>query len=444
MRLLLVGFGGLLISAGMTEAQDAAKLATAAQAILKEHCYSCHGEAGAAEGGVNYVLEVPRLISRGKLVAGNAVKSKLYTQVKTGNMPKDAEPLGKADIETLKLWIDAGAPDFNPPAAQREFISPAKMFEFIKADLEAIDSRKRPLIRYFTLTHLYNAGLSDDELATYRNGLAKLINSLSWAPDIAVPQPIDPAKTIFRLDIGDVEWSAATWDRILAENPYGVTYDTAAATACYQHCATTQPFVRGDWFVARASIPPLYHDILELPRTDLELEKKLQVDVKRNLQTDRAARAGFNGSGVSNNNRLIERHRSNLTRGAYWKSYDFGGNDGTKNLFANPAGRNGQDTFAADGGELIFSLPNGLQGYMLIDAKGERIDKGPINIVSDPKRPDKAVVNGLSCMSCHAKGMIEKTDQVRPAVLGNPNGYTAEVLASVKALYPPEDDFLKT
>ena len=191
------------------------------------------------------------------------------------------------------------------------------MFEFIKADLEAIDSRKRPLIRYFTLTHLYNAGRSNDQLATYRNGLAKLINSLSWASDIAVLQPIDPAKTIFRLDIGDVEWSAATWDRILAENPYGVTYDTAAATACYKHCTTTQPFVRGDWFVARASIPPLYHDILELPRTDLELEKKLQVDVKRNLQTDRAARAGFNGSGVSNNNRLIERHRSNLTRGAY-------------------------------------------------------------------------------------------------------------------------------
>jgi mono/diheme cytochrome c family protein len=225
MRLLLVGLGGLLISAGMAAAQDVA-LAKRAQAILKENCYGCHGEAGATEGGVNYVLEVPRLISRGKLVAGNAVRSKLYTQVKTGNMPKDSEPLSKADIETLRQWIDAGAPDFNPPAAKREFISPAKMFEFLKADLEAIDCRKRPLIRYFTLTHLYNAGLSDDELATYRNGLAKLINSLSWAPDIVVPQPIDPAKTIFRLDIGDVEWSAATWDRILQQ------IESTQATGC--------------------------------------------------------------------------------------------------------------------------------------------------------------------------------------------------------------------
>lgn len=92
----------------------------------------------------------------------------------------------------------------------------------------------------------------------------KLINSLSWAPDIVVPKAIDPAKTIFRLDIGDIDyWSDATWDRILSENPYGVTYSTASATACYQQCKTQQPFVRGDWFVARASIPPLYHDILD-------------------------------------------------------------------------------------------------------------------------------------------------------------------------------------
>ena len=47
-------------------------LATKAQAILKEHCYSCHGEGGLAEGGVNYVLDVQRLVSRGKVVPKNS------------------------------------------------------------------------------------------------------------------------------------------------------------------------------------------------------------------------------------------------------------------------------------------------------------------------------------------------------------------------------------
>ena len=432
-----------LSSFAVAAAETPAELAKKAQAILKERCYSCHGEGGTAEGGVNYVLDVSRLVSRGKLIAGSSVRSKLYTQVKTGNMPKDMEPLSKGEIETLKRWIDAGASDFNPPVAKRDFISTSRMFEYMKADLDTIDSQDRPLIRYFTLTHLYNAGLSDDELTTYRHGLVKLINSLSWAPAITVPHPIDPSQTIYRLNIRRVEWSAATWNDILAQNPYGVTFTNAAASACYRYCETPQPFIRGDWFVARASVPPLYHDILKLPKTDKELEKKLLVDVRRNLQTGNAARAGFNGSGVSNNNRLIERHRSNMTRGAYWKSYDFGGNDGDKNLFANPAGADGQDTFHADGGELIFNLPNGLQGYMLIDGKGQRIDKGPTSIVSDPKRPDRAVVNGLSCMSCHAKGIIEKDDQVRDIVFRSPNGYTLEARTGVQALYPPKEDFVK-
>ena len=176
---VVVGFCLLSDRAFAADADIA--LAKQAKAVLEKHCYACHGEGGAAEGGVNYVLDVPRLVSRGTVVARNSAMSKLFTQVRDGNMPKDGAPLSKVEMETLQQWIDAGATDFNPPVAKREFISTAKMFEFMQADLAAIDSRKRPLIRYFTLTHLYNAGLSDDELATYRNGLSKLINSLSWA-----------------------------------------------------------------------------------------------------------------------------------------------------------------------------------------------------------------------------------------------------------------------
>ena len=41
------------------------------------------------------------------------------------------------------------------------------------------------------------------------------------------------------------------------------------------------PFVRADWFIATASLPPLYHDILDLPKTDKELEIQLQQLVKQ-------------------------------------------------------------------------------------------------------------------------------------------------------------------
>ena len=123
------------------------------------------------------------------------------------------------------------------------------------------------------------------------------------------------------------------------------------------------PFLHVDWFVATVSLPPLYHDILDLPETDRELEARLEVNVVENIRNAagrRVWRAGFNDSGVSNNNRVLERHTSRY--GAYWKSYDFAGSVGTQNIFTHPL------SFTHDGGEIIFNLSNGLQAYYLVDA----------------------------------------------------------------------------
>ena len=46
---------------------------------------------------------------------------------------------------------------------------------------------------------------------------------------------------------------------------------------------------------------------------------------------------------------------------------------------------------------------------MLVDANNRRIDKAPTAIVSDPRRPDRAVEPGVSCMSCHLTGIQPKT-----------------------------------
>ena len=135
---------------------------------------------------------------------------------------------------------------------------------------------------------------------------------------------------------------------------------------------TDIPSVHVDWFIATASTPPLYHDLLSLPLTDRDLETRLEVDVARNLVNApgvRVWRAGFNNSGVSTNNRVVERHASRY--GAYWKSYDFAGSVGKQNVLTNPL------SFTHDGGEAIFNLPNGLQGYYLVNASGFRLDGAP-------------------------------------------------------------------
>ena len=150
-----------------------------------------------------------------------------------------------------------------------------------------------------------------------------------------------------------------------------------------------------------------------------------------NFRRNRLARAGFAKSFVSSQNRLVERH--DALYGAYWKSYDFKPNSAVAKLTRYPLGplllfdNDGKkvkndyadQAFAHDGGEIIFNLPNGLQGYFLVDGRGHRLDKGPTAIVSDPRRPDRAVENGISCMSCHAQGIIVKADQVRDSLAKN-------------------------
>jgi WD40 repeat protein len=191
----------------------------------------------------------------------------------------------------------------------------------------------------------------------------------------------------------------------------------------------------------------LYYDLLQLPTNLSELERQLRVDVALDIQQERVARAGFIGSGISRNNRLLERH--DAMNGYYWRTYDFEAipqnltdRDNLlpdrRNLFAYPLGPGQTDnTFRHAAGEAIFSLPNGLQGYILVNANNVRTDKGATAIVSDPKRPDRAVEAGVSCINCHARGILPKDDQIRDHVAKNPKAFSKADAELIKALYPP-------
>ena len=201
-------------------AADPNPLAAKAHDVLKAHCYKCHGEAGNIEGGMNYILDLGRLVARKKVVPNKADQSPLWKRVAAGAMPPpDAKDrLSDAEKAALKAWIDGGAP---PLAAgpKAEFVSQTRVNDWVLADLEKIDRRSRRFQRYFTLTHLANAGLGEDELRTYRNALSKLINSLSWHPKVRNPEPIDPTGTVYRIDLRWYMWDATTWNRVLQDYP---------------------------------------------------------------------------------------------------------------------------------------------------------------------------------------------------------------------------------
>jgi len=446
----------LLAAAGPAAADDKTELAAKTAAVFRAHCYRCHGENGAIEGGLNYVGDLSKLVARKKVVPGNPDASRLFKRIDDGTMPPpDEKPRPTAaEVAAVRAWIEAGAPGAEA-AAPRAAVTSGDVNDAVLADLEKTDRRARRFQRYFTLNHLYNAGLSDEELQTYRNAVSKLVNSLSWNPRVAVPVAVDPAKTVLRIDLRWYQWDATIWNRVLQEYPYGVLDDTVAARAVSVGTAAKIPLVRGDWFVATASRAPLYYDVLQLPSNLADLERQLRVDATLNIQQERVMRVGFNGSGISRFNRVLERHDS--AQGMYWRTYDFdeppanlteraNGNllADRRNIFAFPLGPNVAETpFQHAGGEAIFALPNGLHAYVLAKADNTRLDKGPIAIVSDPKRPDRAVEAGVSCMSCHVTGILPKADQIRDHLAKNPKAFTRTDADTIRALYPDKEKSLE-
>ena len=403
----------LIFISGYQIADAQQEFAKKAYAVFEQHCLNCHGEGGRYADDLT--IQYDELIETRAVIPRDPDNSELYKRLlgntdRGSQMPLGQEPLDNDKKDTIRRWIEAGAPNWGEEPPKQDFcITPEAMLKEIYDHVEALDAFDRPFARYFTLTHLYNAGTIKKDLRAYRNALSKLINSLSWDYEVAQPKPIDKEKTIYHIDLRHYEWNKNDrWYQIEQAYPYRIDFKSPMYITVLQETRCEVPFVRADWFIATASLPPLYHEILDLPETTQELEAELDVDVEENIQEapgKRVWRAGFNNSRVSQNNRVVERHKSRY--GAYWKSYDFASSVGTKNIFEHPL------DFKHDGGEIIFNLPNGLQAYYVSDASGKRLDEAPTNIVSVSGAQPPEVRNGLSCMRCHTKGMRPFTDEVR-------------------------------
>jgi hypothetical protein len=278
------------------------------------------------------------------------------------------------------------------------------------------------------------------------------LNSLSWQEEIAVPRQIDEGRqVVLNIDLRSYGWEARDWSEIERAYPYGILHSEDEGLLEVEKeisklTGTRLAIVRGDWFAATVARPPLYDRLLKLPATLTELEvQRLGVHLDRNFKDDTQRRAGLITSGVSKHNRQVERHRTPF--GAYYRSYDFKTSAGRGNLLLFPLGPRfaGNDfddqAFEQAGGEVIFNLPNGLQGYMLADARDNRLDApAPVAIVSDKSETagTPEIVNGLSCLACHSSGMKPFRDEIRehPAVF-------ARARQKVKRLHPPTDEMDK-
>lgn len=324
------------------------------------------------------------------------------------------------------------------PAADcgaHKFIQPEDVIAAIAADLDRLKSRAKGA-RYLTLTHLVNICTPDDVMDVYRQGAIKLANSLSRSSEIVKVDPVDADKSILRINIDDLGWDAADWDNMLAVYPYGAQPDTKLFAVLQEATGTKLPYIRADWFAFTAARPPLYNALLKLPKTFSAFAQQQGIDVATDIKKFVAQRSGFQKSGESPNNRLIERHPSRS--GYFWTTYDFAGNRAKQSIFEFPLGPGGQNGFDHDGSETAFSLPNGFLGYYIANAKGDALDTAPTTIVRDLGRRDVTVTNGISCLGCHTDGPRPAVDEVRATVFSG-RTFSKELRDAVEALYPTSD-----
>ena len=225
--ILILTVSSPTISAQQGVAQDA-------YAIFEQSCLICHGPDGAYKETL--LIEHSALVTpNGSVVPGNPEASRLYKRLlgEGGQlMPLGGPPLPDSQIETVKNWILAGAPDWAAPSTtDRRFIAPSEVLNTIETHLTSLSSFDRAFARYFTMTHLYNAGETAEVLEAYRNGLSKLVNSLSWGSTVINPQPIDPEGTIFYIDLRNYEWDLNDgWTKIEGAYPYHISFDAPTQT----------------------------------------------------------------------------------------------------------------------------------------------------------------------------------------------------------------------
>ncbi len=437
--------GGVACSDRPTETtarvqQAVAVDASAVETLLSRYCSRCHGPESAGSGGIDYITNLGALVARGQVKPGRPDESRLLQRIERGEMPPSGRRPSEEETAVLRRWIAEGA----TPAAVG-VVSYRAVEAAVLADLSSMPPERASAARYLSAHHLVGAGAS--ELSRAGRSLAWIANSLSTQRRLVAPVLVRPDLGLYRVFLDDFGWARQSWELLNEVYPYvriqgragraprpAPLDESAEGRAIASKTGSRLAIMRADWFAKRAATPPLYYDFLNIPSRLPDLERKLGISLVGDIQNGRVVRAGFSESGVSFHNRVIERH--DLSTGAFWISYDFRSDEDRSNIFANPLGPGGAFGFEQAGGEVIFSLPNGLQAYMLVNNVGRRLDVGPLDIVADPNRLPSDIVNGFSCMGCHRSGILQKTNQVtRDSAPRVP----AEYRNQIDQLYAPQD-----
>lgn len=363
-------------------------------------------------------------------------------------MPKPpAAALPPLEKGLFKAWKEAGlkekaecltgGPVPTPPSG---FVSLDWIETMILNDLTKLDPDDREDYRYLVSAHRLNAGADPSEMAAFEHAANKAVHSISLERDAYPIQKV--AEGVYRVDAEELGIDAANWLKIEAADKLQVESFTSKGQIIkglvgggvhlpWVHVDNFADVVMGD--------ATLYYDLLEIPGTFDQLAALQGVDFAGDLANFDARLVGLPDSPLAPHNRLMSRHDSD--EGYFWTTFDTGALDvAEKNLFEFPllADTGTATPFVFVASEVIYTLPNGLQGYALFNAAGIRQDKAPVDVVRDFSSPVSAEIqNSISCHRCHNSGILPREDAIRAHVTANAAQFQRADVDRVQQLYRP-------
>jgi len=434
----------------------------AAENVLAANCGQCHGgqlTPQTAQAGMNYINDIDQLVETGKIVPLNSAGSRIIQRMVRGEMPPVASGLPRvtdADIDTVSQFIDN--PRFWPDVPQTgtsclndgQIVDYDELFQEVNRDLSGEDADDTANFRYISLTNRFTAGQCVEALDKDRQGLAKMLNMLSIDSGIVVPEPVNSEETIFRIDLRDLQWDRAisveginfndVWEAIAANNPYAVEFVGDDADDAKEDTVTAFPIMFADQMMDVAIIGNLYYAIIDVDVAQplgTFISDVLQIDLVANLENEDSVRAGTTKSRISRQDRLVQRDEIEVRGGALWQSFDFE-DDANESIFEDPFG------FAAGGTEAIFTLPNGMLGFIIADENDAIVEDS--DILLDTNQNNFRAITSVSCSNCHASGFIPVVDEVRDIAIANAReiGLNRDEIDQLEGIYISPQEFAST
>ena len=227
---------------------------------------------------------------------------------------------------------------------------------------------------------------------------------------------------------------ASKWEVLIASYPYGNPYvNTEGFGDVTNLTGTRLAVLNADWVAATALSGQLYVDMMDLPGDlDSFLADYMTNTRAEDFDQDLVDCAGFQESGVSNNNQVICRHKAGSTVGSATISPRAKGTRiSLKTRLVSLKPRMVEKRSAQCG--------NGQQAYYISDVDGTYLEEAPVDVVFDHNADAAVVQNAISCVRCHSKGVIPKNDEILDAVTDY-TIYTEEEEETVRGWFTPNEE----